>query len=350
LPDAGRIHGILEREDLLVVVSDAFMTETARRADIVLPTAIWGEKTGCTTNADRTVHLSMKAIEPPGEAKADLDILLEYARRMDFRDKDGEALVKWTDAEGAFEHWKRCSAGRPCDYSGLSYAKLSGGSGIQWPCNEQYPDGKERQYEDGVFNTAYEECETFGHDLVTGAAREPEEYAAMDPKGRAFIKGAEWVPPPEQPDAAYPLFLTTGRVTYHWHTRSKTGRVPALQAAAPEPFVELHRDDAAAAGIAEGDLVTVTSRRGKAQGLARLTGIEPGVAFMPFHYGDFDSPGRHGAANSLTITGWDPVSKQPHLKYAAVKVERAGGPDDAEAALEPRAARPEERQLAEARR
>jgi len=172
----------------------------------------------------------------------------------------------------------------------------------------------------------------------------------MDPKGRAFIKGAEWVPPPEQPDTAYPLFLTTGRVTYHWHTRSKTGRVPALQAAAPEPFVELHRDDAAAAGIADGDLVTVTSRRGKAQGVARLTGIEPGVAFMPFHYGDFDSPGRHGAANSLTITGWDPVSKQPHLKYAAVKVERAGGPDDAEAALEPRAARPEERQLAEARR
>jgi anaerobic selenocysteine-containing dehydrogenase len=321
LPELKRIHKILESPELLTVVSDAWLTETARRADVVLPTAIWGEKTGCTTNADRTVHLSLKAVEPPGEARSDLEILVDYARRMDFRDKDGAALVKWSDSEGAFRSWQECSRGRPCDYSGMSYAKLRGGP-IQWPCNDEFPEGRERQYEDGVFNTAMEYCETYGHDIVTGAAYEPNEYAAFNPMGKAFLKGAEWTPPPEEPDEQYPLFLTTGRVTYHWHTRTKTGRVPALQAAAPEPIVELHRDDAAAIGIEDGDVVSVKSRRGEVKGLARLSGIEPGVVFMPFHYGDWDDPDRDGAVNELTITGWDPVSKQPYFKFAAVAVKR----------------------------
>ncbi|HKN86240.1 MAG TPA: molybdopterin-dependent oxidoreductase, partial [Nitrospiraceae bacterium] len=131
LPELSRIRRILEKEGLLVIVQDAFMTETAQGADIVLPTALWGEKTGCFTNVDRTVHISHKAIEPPGEAKSDLDIFIDYARRMDFKDLDGKPLVKWTDPESAFGAWKRCSSGRPCDYTGLSYAKLTGGSGIQ---------------------------------------------------------------------------------------------------------------------------------------------------------------------------------------------------------------------------
>jgi len=150
LPELPRIRRILEKEELFVIVQDAFMTETAERADVVLPAALWGEKMGCFTNADRTVHISYKAIDPPGEARSDLDIFLDYARRMDFRDKDGRPLIKWSDAEGAFEAWKECSRGRPCDYTGLSYAKLSEGPGIQWPCNEQFPDGAERLYTDGV--------------------------------------------------------------------------------------------------------------------------------------------------------------------------------------------------------
>jgi ferredoxin-nitrate reductase len=111
-------------------------------------------------------------------------------------------------------------------------------------------------------------------------------------------------------------------VTYHFHTRTKTGRAAALQAAAPEPIVEIHRADAEKLGIADGDIVEVASRRGTANGIARLTGIEPGVVFMPFHYGDEgDESGRQPtAANRLTITGWDLVSKQPFFKYAAVSV------------------------------
>ena len=148
---AGRASGASSsKAELFVVVQDAFLTETAQLADVVLPAAIWGEKTGTFTNVDRTVHISHKAVEPPGEARSDLDIFLDYARRMDFRDKDGAPLIKWHDPEGAFEAWKACSRGRPCDYSGLTYAKLRGGSGIQWPCNDEHPDGTERLYTDGV--------------------------------------------------------------------------------------------------------------------------------------------------------------------------------------------------------
>jgi ferredoxin-nitrate reductase len=329
LPELARIRTILASKDLFVVVSDAFMTETGELADVVLPAALWAEKTGCATNADRTVHLALKAIDPPGAARSDLDILLDYAQRMDFRDKDGAPLIKWSNAEGAFESWKECSAGRPCDYSGMSYAMLADGGGVQWPCNQQYPGGRERLYEDGVFNTDAEYCEVYGHDIVTGAAIHPEEYAAMNPRGRAIIKGAEYVPPPEEPNASYPFFLTTGRVTYHWHTRTKTGRVPALNAAAPDAFVEIERSDAERLGIEDGDLVEVRSRRGSVKVAARITGVEPGVVFIPFHYGGWDDPERLTAANELTITGWDPVSKQPHFKYAAVHIERVGGREEA---------------------
>src|SRR6185369_2343336 len=214
--------------------------------------------------------------------------------------------------------------GRPCDYSGMSYAMLRRGP-VQWPCNAEHPTGRERQYEDGVFNTASEYCETYGHDLATGAAITPEEYAAKDPKGRAVIKGAEYLPPPEEPDAEYPFLLTTGRLTHHFHTRTKTGRAAALNAAAPTAFVELSEADAANLGIGEGDLVEVRSRRGRVRVPARLGGIEPGVVFIPFHYGDDGDDDRATEANRLTISGWDLVSKQPHLKYAAVSIQRAGG-------------------------
>src|SRR4051794_19383955 len=118
-----------------------------------------GGKTGTFTNVDRTVHLSDKAVDPPGEARPDLDIFLDYARRMDFRDKDGGPLPAWHDAESAFEAWKDCSAGRPCDYTGISYDRLRGGSGIQWPCNTEHPDGTERLYADGTFFSAPQYCE-----------------------------------------------------------------------------------------------------------------------------------------------------------------------------------------------
>lgn len=199
LPDLARIRSILEREGLMVVVQDIYLTETAELADVVLPAATWGEKTGTFTNVDRTVHLSEQAVDPPGEARSDLEIFCDYARRMDFRDRDGEPLIGWDGPEGAFEAWKRCSEGRPCDYTAMTYELLRGPSGVQWPCTEEQPGGTERLYTDGGFNTDPEYSEGFGHELSTGAAFTEQEYRAKEPRGRAFLQAAPTNPAPSSP-------------------------------------------------------------------------------------------------------------------------------------------------------
>ena len=314
LPDLPRIRRILAKQDLFVVVQDAFLTETAELADVVLPAAMWGEKTGTYTNTERTVHLSQKAIEPPGEARSDFDIFVDYARRMKLQDKDGAPLVKWSTPEQAFDSWRAMSAGRPCDYSGLSYAKLAGGPGTRWPCNKEFPDGSERLYTDGAFNTGADYCQAFGHELLTGAEVAEAEYREQNPAGRALLKAAEYEPPPEIPGGDYPYFLTTGRVVYHWHTRTKTGRVKPLQDAAPEAFVQLAESDAGPLRIAQNDWVEVSTRRGCIIARARLGNIRAGHLFVPFHYGYWDHPDHKRAANEMTISAWDPVSRQPYLK------------------------------------
>jgi predicted molibdopterin-dependent oxidoreductase YjgC len=329
----GRIRSILEKEHLFVVVQDAFLTETAMFADVVLPAAIWGEKTGTFTNVDRTVHISEKAVEPPGEAKPDFDIFLDYARRMELKDKDGRPLIKWEDPETCFEAWKECTKGHPCDYTGLSYDKLRGGSGIQWPCNEEHPEGTERLYTDGHFMSETDRCEAYGHDLLTGAALSETDHKLMNPAGRAILKDAEYLPPLEEPDEEYPFRYTTGRTVYHFHTRTKTARTPQLQDAAPDAWVEISPSDAESLDVEEGDMLRVESPRGYVEAKARVCNIAEGLVFIPFHYGYFDLSegdrpnGRPRAANELTISAWDPVSKQPLLKSAVARVTKVAGSD-----------------------
>jgi anaerobic selenocysteine-containing dehydrogenase len=328
LPELDRIRSILAREGLFVVVQDIFLTETARLADVVLPAATWGEKLGTFTNADRTVHLSEKAVDPPGEARPDWEIFGDYAEAMGFEDKDGRPLIKWRDPEGAFEAWKECSRGRPCDYSAITYERLRQKHDLQWPCTQERPDGTERLYTDGDFRAKPEDCESYGKDLLTGAPLEPLEYRALNPDGKAILKAADYIPAHELPDDDYELQLNTGRTIYQFHTRTKTGRAPELQAAAPDPWVELNPDDAAAREIDEGDLVEVASARGTIEAPARITAIRPGQVFVPFHYGYWDTepdagPGeRPRAANELTPSDWDPASKQPVFKTAAVSVRK----------------------------
>jgi ferredoxin-nitrate reductase len=328
LPELARVRSILGRDELLVVVQDLFLTETAMLADVVLPGAASAEKTGTLTNADRTVHLCERAVEPPGDARPDLDIFLDYARRMELRDRDGEPLIKWHDPESTFEAWKECSQGRPCDYSGMTYERLRDSRGIQWPCTEEHPDGTERLYTDAVFNTDPNYSESFGQDLGTGAPNTPDEYRAKQPNGRAFLHAADYEPSPEVPTEERPMQLTTGRTVYHFHTRTRTGRAPELEAAAPDVWVELSASDAESLGVSPGDPVRVESERGRVEGAARITDIRPGSVFVPFHYGYWDegAAAPNGAtpraANEMTITAWDPVSKQPLFKVAAVRLSR----------------------------
>lgn len=345
LPNLPRVREILTKPSLFVVCQDIFMTESAAIADVVLPAAQWGEKTGCFTNVDRTVHISHKAVEPPGEAKPDLEIFVDFARRMDFRDKGGNPILPSADPKVVFEAWKKVSEFRPCDYSGLTYEKLTGGSGIQWPCNDTHPNGKERLYDDGVFFTDIEYCESFGHDLETGVPYTKEHYRALNPAGRAILKAAEYTPSPEQPDQEYPLRLSTGRSVYHFHTRTKTGRSKTLQERCPEPWIGISAEDAEAVNVRDGDEVVVKSRRGAIQLKASVGNVSKGETFIPFHFGYWDAKdGRSRAANELTTGGlpllevavhdcnsltateyWDSVSKQPSFKSGAVRIERCTG-------------------------
>jgi ferredoxin-nitrate reductase len=320
MPDSARIRRILADERVFVVVSDGYRTETTDLADVVLPAALWGERTGTFTNADRTVHLSDRAVPPPGEARSDLEIWVDYARRLGLQDRSGRPIPRWSEPEEAFDAWRQCSAGRPCDYSGLTYGLLRERGGIQWPVTADAPDGTEHLYTEGRFNTAADYCETFGHDLASGASITPEQHAAQHLDGRAWLRAAEWEPPPgEQGQADYPLQLMTGRTVYHFHTRTKTGRSEQLDAAAPRAWVELHPDDAAPHGIAEGDAVLVESPQGRVTVAARLDGTRPGCVFVPFHYAD-------EPANALTVGRWDAVSKQPVFKGGSlrVRISRAG--------------------------
>ncbi|MFF4818902.1 molybdopterin oxidoreductase family protein [Kitasatospora sp. NPDC001309] len=330
LPDLARIRETLASPGLFTVVQDIFPTETTALADVVLPAATWGEKTGAFTNADRTVHLSEQAVDPPGRARADLDIFLDFARRMDLRDRADHPLITWHDAPSAFAAWQRCSAGRPCDYTGLSYQLLREQGGTQWPATPALPFGTQRLYADSRFWAHPDTCETYGRDLNTGEPATESEYRALNPHGKAVLRAADYQPPPGQPGDQYPLWLTTGRTIYHFHTRTKTGRAPELQRAAPEMWVECSPADAHRHGLADGDMAAVTTARGTVTARVRITGIREGLLFLPFHYGYWDhgpdhpgSPPRHDrAANELIPTRLDPASNQPVFKTATARLAR----------------------------
>jgi predicted molibdopterin-dependent oxidoreductase YjgC len=307
---------------VFLIVQDCFAdTETAQLADVVLPSAMWGEKTGCMTNAERRCTLLKKAVEPPAEARADLDIFLDFATRMNLRDAAGKPLVQYTDAEGAFNEWREISRGCIPDYSGMTYQKLAERGGIQWPCNDAHPDGTTRLYTDRHFPTEWQRSESYEADLQTGHEHTLNEYREKrDPRGRAVFVTAEYQPPLETTDDQFPAIAVSGRQAYHWHTRTKTAKAPPLNEAAPGVFVAINEADATRVGVLDGDRVRIVSRRGSVVAPAKVGDVvPPGVVFVPFHYGDL---GEEHAANSLTPDVSDPVSKQPVQKVVAVRVER----------------------------
>ncbi|WP_419887069.1 molybdopterin oxidoreductase family protein [Neobacillus niacini] len=318
LPNRNRMIQLLKK--VFLVVQDPFLSETAELADIVLPTALWGEKEGTMTNLERRVNVLRKAVEPPFGLPSDFEILLEFSKRMGFKDKDGKPLISYLSPEEAFNEWRTVSKGRPCDMSGMTYNKMEKLGGIQHPCNEQYPNGKDRWYSDGEFYTYADTAESYGRDMLTGRARTREEFEALQANGRAILYGFDWSPPLEVPSEKFPFALNTGRLVYQWHTRTKTARSPLLHMTSPEGYIEINPLDALKLEIEMGNMVRVTTKRGSIEIPARITdSVNQGSIFIPFHYGSLTE---NQSANVLTLETWDLVSKQPHFKNGACRIEK----------------------------
>jgi assimilatory nitrate reductase catalytic subunit len=290
-PNVGVLQQALETLEFFVVQDGFHPTPTSNLADLVLPAAIWGEKEGTYTNAERRVSKVNRAVDPPGEARADFDIFLALASALGCSD---ELFPGWTRPADAFEEWKRVSAGRLCDYSGMTYDEIERCGGIQWPYPSGATDAAEprRLYTDGRFQTD---------------------------DGKARLIPVAWEPFPEQPTPDFPLVLNTGRTVEHWHTRTKTGRVPILERLAPSAWLEMNPRDARSLGLKPSDRVNVVSRRGRVANLdLRITEtVAPGQVFAPFHWSQFN-------VNQLTQSAFDPISREPNYKQSAVRVERTG--------------------------
>ncbi|MFD7899788.1 molybdopterin oxidoreductase family protein [Streptomyces sp. NPDC059743] len=302
-PRAGHIAERLRSLDFLAV-SDLVLSETAELADVVLPSAQWAEETGTTTNLEGRVILRQWAVSAPPGVRSDLAVLSGLARRLGVEQGFSE------DPEQVFEELRRASAGGQADYSGISYERIRAEDGVFWPCPADSGSNGDGDRKNGDSNG-------------NGTPHPGTPRLFLDrfatPDGRARFAAVSHRPAAEQPDADYPLFLTTGRVVSQYQSGAQTRRVPELNRAAPGPFVELHPQLAHRLGVAEGELLAVTSRRGRAVAPARVTeSIRPDTVFMPFHWGGA------GRANSLTNPALDPISRMPEFKVCAVRVERAG--------------------------
>jgi predicted molibdopterin-dependent oxidoreductase YjgC len=274
-PDSTHVVESLKHLDFLVV-SELFMTETAQLADVVLPAASFAEKDGTFTNTERRIQRVCKAVEPPGEARADWQILCGLARRMDSN-----------------SGWDYASPARIMDeiasltpsYAGVSYERIDT-RGLQWPVPSKDHPGT------------------------------PILHTEKFTRGKGLFSPVEHQEPAETPDKNYPFILTTGRILQHYHTGSMTHRVAGLETLAPEERVEVNPDDAARLGLNDGDWVRVSSRRGTVESRAWVTDrVGHGLVFMTFHYAE-------ALSNVLTNTAVDPIAKIPELKVCAVKLER----------------------------
>ena len=286
MPDVEAVRRALAKAEF-VVVQDAFRdAETCDYADLLLPAASWAEREGTMTNSERCISRVRAAVAPPGEALPDWKIVVDFARRL-----GGAKLFPYEKAEDIFDEHRETTRGRDLDITGLSYRLLEEQGPQQWP---YVAGGRKRLYEDGIFPT---------------------------PSGRARFVPAEYVPPAEDVSEEFPLRLTTGRLRDQWHTMARSGLVARLFARNPVPEADLHPEDLRRSGIAEGDLVRISSRRGQVVLKARACDeMRRGDVFVAMHWGSRFIAG--AGANALTIPALDPRSKQPELKHAAVRVER----------------------------
>ncbi|TRZ97466.1 MAG: nitrate reductase, partial [Rhodocyclaceae bacterium] len=253
------------------------------------------EKEGTVTNSERRISRVRAAVPAPGEARADWRIAVDFAKRLESRlSRSSSTLFPYTTAEDVFNEHRATTVGRDLDIGGLSYELLEAAGPQQWPIRSGNAAGTPRLYADGIFPTG---------------------------NGRARFKMVAYRPTAEATDARYPLHLTSGRLRDQWHGMSRTGVVPRLFAHTPEPALELNARDMALRGIADGDLIRVKSRRGEMVLRASASNtLRQAQTYLPMHWGGRFMTG--SGVNTLMSSVTDPLSRQPELKHAAVRIER----------------------------
>jgi len=273
-PNTAHIEQALANLDFLVI-QDIFLSETAIKADVVLPAASFAEKEGTYTNTERKTQLAYQAVNPPGQARPDWQIICEISKLAGYP-------MNYTSP---VDIMKEINALSP-SYGGITYERLSKNTGLQWPCpNVEHP------------GTAFLHKDKFS-------------------KGLGTFMPCEFKPPAEMPDEEYDFMLTTGRIYYHFHTGTMTRRVSILEREAPEALLEINPDDAKKLGIRNKDKVEVSSRRGSVQLKAEVTERVPQkVVFSTFHFNE-------ACINLLTNSAFDPIAKIPEYKGCAVKIRR----------------------------
>lgn len=294
LPDNNFITRCLEKLDFYVAI-DFFLNETAQHADVILPGSLHEEDEGVVTQVEGRVIKINKAIDPPGEAKQDWRLIQDIARELG----RSHGFTFASPAE-IFAELRIASKGGIADYSGITYEKIESQGGVFWPCPSDDHPGTPRLFEPSSWNP-----------IAKGAG------PFYFPDGKARFNVAPYTPPAEDTDSAYPLMLTTGRVVSHFLSGSQTRRIGPLVDQYPEPLVEMHPQLAEQLGIANGEPVTVESRRGEITLPAMVVStIRPDTVFVPYHW-----PGRK-SINQLTIAAQDPISKIPEYKVCAVRVRK----------------------------
>ncbi len=282
-PDALAVIERAKRLDFLCA-SDFFLSETARMADVVLPSAMWAEEEGTMTNLEGRVILRRRAKHPPPDVKSDIEIMRELAARL-----GRGRYFRYANAEEIFDELRRASQGGVADYFGITWRKIEENQGVYWPCPDEAHPGTPRLFTDS-FPT---------------------------PSGRARFHAARHAPPDEETDAEYPLFLTTGRVLAQYQSGAQTRRVAKLREMSAEPCAEFHPRAASAYGLRDGETVDLVTRRGRATFKVKITPCaREDTVFVPFHWSGRQS------VNRLTNAALDPVSRMPEFKVCAVRVEK----------------------------
>ena len=300
LPNLNKMHKCLSNPDSFIVCIEAFPdAETLKYADLVLAPAFWCERDGVYGCGERRYSLTEKAVEPPAGCRPTIETLGDFAQRMGL-----PASFSFPNAAAAWDEWRKVAKGTTYDFYGMTRERLRKESGILWPCPSEDHPGTLRRF-------------VRGEDPLVPADHPHRMFFYGMPDGRAVIWMRPYKGAAEEPDADYPLYLTSMRVIDHWHTATMTGKVPELRRANPAAFVEINPEDAEQAGIRHGDNVVVETRRDALTLPARVSDVcRPGLIAVPF----FD---KEKLVNKLFLDATDPASREPEYKICAARIRKA---------------------------